>query len=647
MMSQLKYPFAAVAGRRAEKHALLLLAVEPELKGVLISSESGSGKSTLSRAFAEIFPGNRVANPTATESGAIEIPLNVTEDRLLGGIDFARTLATGRRHVSTGLLAQADGGVLYVDDINLLNVETAAHIAHALDSRRVSLEREGLSEVHPADFTLVGSYNPVEGEPCSLLRDRVGLIVDSRAKCATDERAEIIDRNIRFQKDPIDFVESFSLETAEIRSIIEEARACLPRVRVSKARMRQMVHAAKALGVEGNRADVFAVRAARASAVLAGRDAVSEDDLVAAIEFVLAPRATKFPAAGKEAQQQAPEEEQATGQPQSQKDDESRGSDNQDAGSESNADPVEDLIIQAIDTSVPKNLLSDARPAARSSGAGKRVNASAARRGRYSRSTARQTRDARVAIDATLRAAALSQSLRQPPVELRSSSSFCGEAVRAVAPGCRVKIKPDDLRFKQFKHRSGILFIFAVDASGSMAVNRMSQAKGALTRLLAQAYLHRDKVALISFRGTRAEVMLAPTRSVELAKRIVDALPAGGGTPLSAGIVKSIELARLARAQEIPRAMLVLFTDGRANVGLSKAEISVNQELRQLGRALRSEEITSVVVDTKSRFVSTGEGQALAQMLDARYLYLPRADSAALYEKIVSTAEGHRQKTDG
>jgi len=202
-------------------------------------------------------------------------------------------------------------------------------------------------------------------------------------------------------------------------------------------------------------------------------------------------------------------------------------------------------------------------------------------------------------------------------------------------------IEPTDLRFKELKHRSGILFILAVDASGSMALNRMAQAKGALTRLLQQAYLHRDKVALISFRGGKSEVLLAPTRSVELARRLVDAIPAGGGTPIAAGIQKAIELARLARLRGSSQAMLVLFTDGRANVGLGDRRpdgiaLAIGEELNQLGAMLVSERMQTVVVDTKSRFVSNGEGEALARMLRARYVYLPRADASAVHNAISS-----------
>jgi len=210
-----------------------------------------------------------------------------------------------------------------------------------------------------------------------------------------------------------------------------------------------------------------------------------------------------------------------------------------------------------------------------------------------------------------------------------------------------VRIERDDIRFKEFKLRSGILFILAVDSSGSMAFNRMSQAKGALTRLLQQAYLHRDKVALISFRGQSAEVLLAPTRSVELARRIVDALPAGGGTPLSAGLVKAIEVSHLARLTGLTQTMLVLFTDGRANVALTRAgeraSLTVNDELKTLGRLLYAEDISTVVVDTKSRFVSRGDGNSLAEMLGAKYFYLPRPEAGAVYDAIASITRRPRE----
>jgi magnesium chelatase subunit D len=258
---------------------------------------------------------------------------------------------------------------------------------------------------------------------------------------------------------------------------------------------------------------------------------------------------------------------------------------------------------------------------------GKRAQVFDHARGRYVSNGSREKSNPRLAIDATLRAAA--------PYQL---------ARRGQSNDKKVRITAGDLRFKRFKRKAGTLFIFAVDASGSMAINRMAQAKGAMTRLLHQAYLHRDKVALISFRRSTAETLLAPTRSVELAKRIVDALPAGGATPVAAALVEALGLARAARLQGAQQAMLLLFTDGRANAGLSgagdtgpsrRAEV-ISEELRRIGRLLCTAGIAPVVIDTRPRFVSTGEGRALAELIGGRYLYLPRADSTAICKAVTS-----------
>jgi magnesium chelatase subunit D len=312
---------------------------------------------------------------------------------------------------------------------------------------------------------------------------------------------------------------------------------------------------------------------------------------------------------------------------------------------------LEDIVLQAIDSRVPNDLIPTAEKAHRPSRNGKRFKAAASARGRYVRSVTRPKHQTRIAIDATLRASAPYQQLRRVRSELNTICSLSPDSLNKVdgkAPTRRVRIEPNDLRFKEFKHRAGILFIVAVDASGSMAFNRMAQAKGAVVRLLQHAYLHRDKVTLISFRGTTSEVLLAPTRSVELAKRLVDAMPAGGGTPLAAGVMKAIELSRLARLRGTSQTMLVLFTDGRANVGLRPGvagahAATIDEELSHLGALVESEEMMAVVVDTKSKFVSNGEGEALARKLGARYVYLPRADAGAAYDAISSIAVGPGQ----
>jgi len=644
---QIRFPFAAVVGHHAEKHALLLLAVDPQLRGVLIATVGDSAKSTLARAFGSLVTRDdnreweRASLSADVELDTVQLPISTTDDRLLGGLELDQTLATGKRQVSPGILARAHGRVLFVDDVNLLEANTAAHVAHAVDRRRVPLEREGVSAIHEADFMFLGTFNPAEGEPSALLRDRIALIVNSKAESSPDETVEMIARTFRFDNDPSSLAEDFAFETAEIKSTIETARARLPQVSVSKDQVRQIALVAMRLGVEGNRADVFALKAARANAALAGRDAVNEDDLIVAIQLVLAPRATTVPSAKEEVER---DEESQAQEPA----DEGQAPESGDREREPLSGAIEDLLLQVIDARVPEEALSAAQRTARSAtaGTGKRCKASTSTRGRYVSSVTRRNRNARVAVDATLRAAAPFQLRRRGERKLtneRSDERGSGKGSLTDVPARRVKIQPDDLRFKQFKHRSGTLFILAVDSSGSMAFNRMAQAKGALTRLLQQAYLHRDKVSLISFRGAGAEVLLAPTRSVELAKRLLDALPAGGATPLSAGVVKAIELARFARVKGTQQAMLVLFTDGRANVPLRgdptpPRASAIEDEVRHLGALLGSEGITSVVVDTKSRFVSSGEGDALARMLGARYVYLPRSDAAMLHRLIVSAA---------
>lgn len=645
---RVNYPFAAVAGQRAEKHALLLLAVDPRLRGVLIATAGDSGGSALARSFGSLLPRNRnrerlpVSLSIDVEADMVQLPIGVTDDCLLGGLDLEQTLATGERQVAAGLLARANGRVLYVDDLNLLNANTSTHVAHALDTRQVSVEREGVSAIHDADFVLLATFNPAEGEPSALLRDRAAMIVDSDADTSADERAEMIDRVFRFDRDPFGFADEFEYETDQIRSSIATARARLLHIEVSKVHRRQLVQAAIRLGVEGNRADVFALKAARANAALDGRDAVNEDDLVIGIQLVLVPRATMLPSTDEEVRKKV-----EPSQPEAERLDESMPADlpaPEPRDSAPLSSSVEDLLLHALDSRVPDDAFSLSERATRSARTGKRFKASKSDRGRYVRSVQKPTRERRIAIDATLRAAAPFQ-LRRLALDNKQTAASGARKGSPKAHVRRVNIQPDDFRFKEFKHRSGILFIFAVDSSGSMAFNRMAQAKGALNRLLQQAYLHRDQVALVSFRGARAEVLLTPTRSVELAKRSLDALPAGGGTPLAAAVVKAVELARCARLRGMSQAMLVMFTDGRANVALQEESATpgtIEVELRQVGSLLRSEGITSVVVDTKSKFVSSGEAEALARMLGARYVYLPRSDSATVYKAIASAAETPR-----
>jgi magnesium chelatase subunit D len=636
------WPFAAIVGLELTKRALLLLAIEPKLKGVLITAGAGTAKSTLARAFASLLLSDGAAMDPEPDGSApcqpyLELPIGITEDRLLGGLDLELTLKTGARQAQPGLLAAAHRGILYVDGINLLEASAANHLGRALSDGRIVLEREGLSEIYPADFLLIGTYDPAEGEAGAALRDRVGLLVNETAALSTDERAEIARRALDYARDPSGFAASYASATAKLKRRIAAARDRLPAVEITVEDRRRLALAAVRLGVESNRADIFALRAACAHAALAGRDRVEAEDLAAAIELTLAPRALIVPApeeVSPEAEAQAAAENQpsvsASASESTSADEPSESSNAQPLSPDSQS--LASLILRARETPLPEDLLAVPDRWQRRSASGSRGEVLNRSRGRYITIVAGNLRAGKIALDATLRAAAPQQTVRGPKSERQ-----------------RLRIEPEDLRFKRFKQKAGMLFIFAVDASGSMALNRMGQAKGALIGLLKAAYVHRDKVALVSFRGREAEVLLPISQSSERAKRALEALPVGGGTPLAAGLLAALKLAQRARRLGIRQTMLVLFTDGRANVGLDAEEPDpalrpqkIRREIELIGAALQREGVTSLVIDTQEHFTSRGEGRALAEWLGGRYFYLPRASVAEINAAVAGAAAAER-----
>jgi magnesium chelatase subunit D len=390
---------------------------------------------------------------------------------------------------------------------------------------------------------------------------------------------------------------------------------------MTREQIRTLARVAVALGIVGNLTDLFAVKAARANAALSCRNRVEEEDLLLAIQLVLVPRAVEL------SKLEQPAETITSDQLDDNNLDDTKESEEH---AEGRIAPIEDLIIKAVDASAPELLFKRMRSLQLESNAGKRGSPLPAERGRAVTSQIKPSRQSNVALFPTLCAAAPFQATRR----------------KRRGP---ITIKKSDIRYKRFKSSSGILFIFAVDASGSMALNRMAQAKGALGRVLQKAYLYRDKVALISFRGEKADILLPPTRSIERAKALIDSLPAGGGTPVATALVRALELAKYARIRRMSQAMVVLITDGRANIpsGLPghvdrMNQDEINEELRQIGRAMRSEAIESVVIDTKSKFVSSGEARNLAEMLGGKYLYLPRAGATGIHEAIESVASTMR-----
>ena len=672
MIQQL--PLTSLVGLDTAVQALLLLAVEPRLGGAVFAAPAGTGKSSLARGFAalgvreqgsgvrgqehsSLTPHAHSTQHTAysTQNSTlkiqhsppfVELPLGADDEALLGGLDLEATLHSGQRVARGGLLARADGGVIYADQINLIADSAANQLLGALDSGEVRLERDGLSMRGPARFTLIGSYDPAEGQPRRHLLDRVGLWVALPA--ATDERvrAEVVRRNLG--SGGLGLEASFlatnsrlgsslpddDLET--LRDLVVEARVQLPAVTISDAQMTQLAAAALAFGVEGHRADMFAAYAACAAAALDMRATVEQADLELAVRLVILPRATQIPAEepqeepqNQEPQNQEPEQEPQNQEPQNQEQDQAEEPNEPPASS---LQPRTEQVFAALMADLPAELampfkaLRRGRTGSRGSVVGKR--------GRHIRSVPGDPRRARIDIPATLRAAAPMQrvrgqgsGLRGQTDQRRPTTNHDQNLGRSSVVGRRssVTLRAEDIRTKQYKSKAGALFLFAVDASGSMALHRMRQAKGAVHALLQRAYVHRDRVALLAFRGEKADLLLPPSQSVELARRALDLLPTGGGTPIAAALLAALDVAAQARGRGIMQTVLVLLTDGRANIGLRGDRAAIGDELQALGRRVAEAGITALVVDTQRSYLSRGEARTLAGWLGGQYIYLPNA----------------------
>ena len=616
--------FTDIVGMDLAKQALMLLAVDPSLGGVVIPSAVGSGKSTLARAFADILPEG---------TPFVELPLNVTEDRLIGGVDLEATLASGVRVVQHGVLTKAHGGVLYVDSLSLLDSSAVSHIMDAMSRGEVLVEREGLSEVHPANFMLVGTYDPSDGEVRIGLLDRIGIIVPFTAQNDFRARKKIVSivLGTRDQEDTED-------ELKMLGGLIQAARDQLPHVSITNDQIKALIQTALSLGVEGNRVDVFTVRAALASAALAQRSDVEEEDMKLAIKLVLIPRATRMPEREAEAEE-APPQEEPPQQEEPEAEEEDAPHDTSEADAEADEeqkdtpDMIEELMMDAIETELPDNILNISLASKKKAKSGSRGEALNNRRGRFVRAQPGEMRSGKVALIPTLISAAPWQESR------RKEKKMAGR------PKTALIISKDDVKIKRFRDKSGTLFIFMVDASGSMALNRMRQAKGAVASLLQNAYVHRDQVALISFRGKQAQVLLPPSQSVDRAKRELDVLPTGGGTPLASALYLGWETAKQARTKGISQIMFVLITDGRGNIGLQSSfdpdaakpsKEDLEKEVEALSGSIMADGIAAIVVDTQMNYLSRGEAPKLAQKLGGRYFYLPNAKAEQIVDAALS-----------
>lgn len=618
MMKRNNFPFSAVLGLNHAKTAILIVLVNPRAGGLLISGPRGIGKSTLMRSTQELI-----------ERPWRDIPVSVTEDRLFGTIDTEKAIYSGQKKLYPGIINEADQGVLYLDDANLLREDLLDSILNIAEVGAYQLERDGLSLRCDTSFTVIAAINPESGMLSGACLDQFGLFVNVDNIHDENTRVEILKRTISFEKDCASFCELWKLENEKIKKAIHSAMSLLPKVVVSSAMIQlASVYALKA-HVSGHRADIYLIEAARALAALAERRYVLPKDLEKAAEFVLPHRMRK------NCEQELPQSDELENPDKNdiEKDQESEnnnlgddgedpsgnhiveaagnGSDNDESSSDMPEFPqgADDEKVDPADSHVilPPLWIQNEKKRFSPKGSGKRnMTRSDERQGRYVKAGIPKGETHDIAIDATLRAAAPHQKGRR-------------------SNGCAVVIRHEDIRRKEREKRTGNIFLFLVDASGSMgARERMKAVKGVVFKMLADAYQKRDRVGMIAFRRDRAEVLLPITRSIEFAQKKLAALPTGGKTPLAQGLIKAEDmLDRLYKQDPLQDPVLILITDGRATNSLNKNTDPVRDALSEAER-IGHRHMLAAVIDTESSFIKLGLAKELAQKMGASYFHVDK-----------------------
>jgi len=619
------YPFTAVVGLEQVKRAILIALVNPHAGGLLIGGRKGTAKTTLVRAAQELLAPRKI----------IELPLNVTEDMLFGSIDIEYAVSKGERRFLPGILGKANDNVLYIDEANLLRQELLTAVLDANTAGFNHVERDGISFTHEVNYTVIGTMNPEEGILPGHILDRFGMYVDVQGEAEIADRVEIIKRALAYGKDIAKFRKQYAESIAELHELVNISRETLKQVEVTEAMMQLAAQMCAQAFCAGHRAEIYLLEAARAIAALAKRTYILPQDMQEAAVYVLPHRMRTPPEAQEMEQDQQENEEPEEKQEQEQNEDDAPEQpdelppppqlpDNEDDGSNEDSDEnneqdekqeqeqnsnqlAPEEQIADIDRSfrIPKLVLDMGKNTTLRRGSGKRSTTKTdLKQGRYVRAELPKAKVEDLAFDATIRAAAPYQRMRE-------------------ANGCALNIQKEDLRQKVREKRIGNTFLFAVDVSGSMgARERMRAVKGAIFYMLQDAYQKRDRVGMLAFRRQKAEVLLPITRSVDLAQKCLAEMPTGGKTPLADGLATALlTLARLNKKDSELEPILVLVTDGRANAVEEDGGDPVTAAIK-IAEKIRKAKITSVVIDTENDFIKLGVAKKVAQAMGASYYNL-------------------------
>lgn len=608
-MNEILYPFEAIVGQEQAKKAIILNIINPKIGGVLLSGEKGTGKSTMVRGIADIL----------TDIKVVEIPLNITEDRLVGGIDFEKTIKTGKKSYQSGALKEADKNILYIDEVNLLGEHIVNVIIEVCSQGINRVEREGITHIESSEFILIGSMNPEEGELKNSFLEKFGIFVQLDGSKYIDERIEIIKRRIDFERNSIEFRKKYKNEQKIIVSKIKTARNLLSQIQVGDEIINLAVKMVVESGAQGNSSEKILIETAKAIAVYDGRRYINIEDIKEATQFVLLHRAREKDKTVQNEKQTENNELDNKNMEDNKNDknndsdlnypknnnnfDKNNNEDNYENDNKNNEKENNERDISVGELFKVKPIELDEFRQKRVIGSGKRCKTkSDTRKGRYVKNIIPKGKINDIAFDATVRAAAPYQKILK-----RENVS--------------IVIKREHLREKVREKRVGTSILFTVDASGSMGANdRMIAVKGAVVSLLKDAYEKRDRVGVVAFRKDIAVELLPITRSVELANKKLEKLVVGGRTPILKGLEKAyILLQNEVRKNKDAIPVLILVTDGKIN---SKKDENRVEQVFNFCKKIKNSGIKSLVIDSEEGRIKLEMAKEICKHLNGRYYKL-------------------------